>query len=219
MTNPCLSMGKDWLVIYFYMWSSSFKVFSILEKTKRRLLFHNTWQWYKIQIPAFMKVFFLTLWPHCIAYGILIPWWRIEPLPSILEVWSLNHWASREVSQHPCKFYWHTAILTWNIIHGGFCMTRTGLDSYESYEALCRKSLPTCVPISPDPSPLPTKSGVATSWLQMRAKGYLQREETHLQRPPRTPQLPEAFPAGCLLQRKPVQNQGCPSGISTRLRV
>ena len=140
-------MGKDWLVIYFYMWSSSFKVFSILEKTKVRLQFHNTWQWYKIQIPAFMKVFFLTLWPHCIAYGILIPWWRIEPLPSILEVWSLNHRASREVSQHPCKFYWHTAILTWNIIHGGFRMTRTGLDSYERYEALCR----VCQPASPFP--------------------------------------------------------------------
>ena len=32
------------------------------------------------------------------AYGILIPWPGIEPMPSALVAWSLNHWTTREVN-------------------------------------------------------------------------------------------------------------------------
>ena len=34
--------------------------------------------------------------PHA-ACGILVPWPGIEPAPPTLEVWHLNHWATREV--------------------------------------------------------------------------------------------------------------------------
>lgn len=64
------------------------------------------------------------------------------------------------------------------------------------------------------PSAPPTKSEVAASWLRIRARRYLLPEGTRLQRVPGTSQLPEASPAGCLLQGKPVQSQGCPSNIS-----
>ena len=35
-------------------------------------------------------------WPHCEAYGILVPWPGIEPRPSEVKVWSLNHWITEE---------------------------------------------------------------------------------------------------------------------------
>ena len=35
--------------------------------------------------------------PHRMAYGILVPRPWIEPLPPVVEAWSLNHWTSREV--------------------------------------------------------------------------------------------------------------------------
>lgn len=70
----------------------------------------------------------------------------------------------------------------------------------------------TCFPLSPSHSPPPNLSRVADSRLQMRAN--LQQEGTHLQRPPGTPQLPEASPADCLLLTKTVRNQGCPLSIS-----
>jgi len=41
--------------------------------------------------------FFLTFWPCFSACGILIPLPGIEPSPSAVEAWSLNHWTIREV--------------------------------------------------------------------------------------------------------------------------
>ena len=34
---------------------------------------------------------------HCVACGILIPQWGIEPMPTAVESHSLNHWTTREV--------------------------------------------------------------------------------------------------------------------------
>ena len=33
---------------------------------------------------------------HCVAYGILVPRPGIESRPSVVKVWSPNHWAARE---------------------------------------------------------------------------------------------------------------------------
>ena len=41
--------------------------------------------------------FYLFIWPHCEACGILIPWPGIKPVPPAVEVWCLNHWTAREV--------------------------------------------------------------------------------------------------------------------------
>ena len=36
-------------------------------------------------------------WPHHVARGILLCQRGIKPAPSVLKVWSLNHWTAREV--------------------------------------------------------------------------------------------------------------------------
>jgi len=38
--------------------------------------------------------FFLTLWPHCEACGILVPQPGVEPVPPAVEEWSLNCWTA-----------------------------------------------------------------------------------------------------------------------------
>ena len=38
--------------------------------------------------------FYLFIWLHHVACGILVPRPGIEPTPSALEAWSLNHWKS-----------------------------------------------------------------------------------------------------------------------------
>ena len=40
--------------------------------------------------------------PHCRAYGLLIPWPGIKPMPSALEAWNFNHWTTKEV---PCILF------------------------------------------------------------------------------------------------------------------
>ena len=42
----------------------------------------------------FFSFFF---WPHGAACGILVPRPGMERVPPALEVWSLNHWSTREV--------------------------------------------------------------------------------------------------------------------------
>ena len=42
-------------------------------------------------------MFFPLSWPCSVAYGILVPWPGIEPMPPAVEVQSLNHWTSKEV--------------------------------------------------------------------------------------------------------------------------
>ena len=44
---------------------------------------------FKIPLQSFF------LLPHLKAYRILVPWPGIEPMTPAMEVWSLNHWASR----------------------------------------------------------------------------------------------------------------------------
>ena len=48
-----------------------------------------------VRWPPDCSVFFFFL--HHTACGILLPWPGIEPVPPAWEVWSLNHWATREV--------------------------------------------------------------------------------------------------------------------------
>ena len=43
-----------------------------------------------------LRVFFFFL-PYCVAYGILVPWPGIKPVPPAVEAQSLNHWIAREV--------------------------------------------------------------------------------------------------------------------------
>ena len=31
------------------------------------------------------------------AYGILVPWSGIKPVPPAVEAWNLNHWTAKEV--------------------------------------------------------------------------------------------------------------------------
>ena len=45
-------------------------------------------------IKSYILLFF---WPLHVACEILVPQSVIEPMTSALEVWSLNHWAAREV--------------------------------------------------------------------------------------------------------------------------
>ena len=40
--------------------------------------------------------FFFFLWQHHSAWGILVPWPGIKPMPPEVEAWSLNHWTARE---------------------------------------------------------------------------------------------------------------------------
>ena len=47
----------------------------------------------------FLIFFIFIFWPHCKACGILVPWPGIEPTPTALEAWSLNHWTAREVPE------------------------------------------------------------------------------------------------------------------------
>ena len=58
-----------------------------------------------------MNIFF---WPHHVACGILVPRPGIWPMPPALEVWSLNHWTTREV---PVT---HMNILQTKAIHAKF---------------------------------------------------------------------------------------------------
>ena len=42
-------------------------------------------------------IIFLFIWLCPVACGILVPQPGIKPAPPALEVWSLNHWTTREV--------------------------------------------------------------------------------------------------------------------------
>ena len=41
---------------------------------------------------------FIFFWLHHKACGILVPHPRIEPKPPAVEVWSPNHWTTKEVT-------------------------------------------------------------------------------------------------------------------------
>ena len=42
---------------------------------------------------------FFFFWPRCAACGILVPQPGIEPVPPAVEVWSPDHWTTREVPE------------------------------------------------------------------------------------------------------------------------
>ena len=46
---------------------------------------------------AFPSTLLSLFWPHHLTCGILVLQPRIKLLPLALEVWSLNHWTTREV--------------------------------------------------------------------------------------------------------------------------
>ena len=52
-------------------------------------------------IFIFLKLFFCIFppifWPQLVACVNLIPRLGVEPIPPAVEVWSLNHWTTREV--------------------------------------------------------------------------------------------------------------------------
>ena len=56
---------------------------------------------------AELKLVFIC-WLLPTAYGILVPWPGIEPLPPAVEAWSLNHWTSEEVPELKllCSLLW-----------------------------------------------------------------------------------------------------------------
>ena len=41
----------------------------------------------------------LLLFGHAMQHEILVPWPGIEPVPCPVELWSLNHWTTREVPE------------------------------------------------------------------------------------------------------------------------
>ena len=42
-------------------------------------------------------LFYVLIWPYHAAFGILAPRPGMEPEPPAVEVWSLNHWTTREI--------------------------------------------------------------------------------------------------------------------------
>ena len=50
--------------------------------------------WRYVNLTKFFFFFFL---PCYVAYGVLVPWPGIKPVPSPLGVWSFNHWTAREI--------------------------------------------------------------------------------------------------------------------------
>ena len=48
-------------------------------------------------------LFYLFFWPRCVAYGSLVPQSGVEPGPSAVRAWSVNHWTDREFKSQPLK--------------------------------------------------------------------------------------------------------------------
>ena len=46
-----------------------------------------------------ISLFFFFFWPHCAAYGIIVPQPGIEPSPPAVEAQSLTHWTARELPE------------------------------------------------------------------------------------------------------------------------
>ena len=45
----------------------------------------------------------LFFWLHLKACGILVPWPEMEPVPPAAEVWSPNHWTTRDFPEENCS--------------------------------------------------------------------------------------------------------------------
>ena len=56
---------------------------------------------------------YFLFWLHHAACGILVPWPGVEPAPAptAVEVWSLNHWISREVPEFFSWCFWTVVLV------------------------------------------------------------------------------------------------------------
>ena len=54
---------------------------------------------------TFKNALYIYSWPSCIACGIQVPQSGIEPRPSTVRVWSLNHWTARKLLAMQCTFF------------------------------------------------------------------------------------------------------------------
>ena len=62
----------------------------VKKETSVIYLFTDLSKWWSDRL-----IFFF--WPCHATCGILVPWPGMEPVPTVLETWSLNHWTAREV--------------------------------------------------------------------------------------------------------------------------
>ena len=77
-------LSVQWrLKVSIYMRKCAYMLHSLLE----RLVFF---------LSVFYFLIFFLFWPCHVACGILVPWPGIEPGPPAVEVWSPNHWTTRE---------------------------------------------------------------------------------------------------------------------------
>ena len=60
--------------------------------------------WIVVTGTIFFNLKKLNFWPHSVARGISVLLPGIESSPPALEVWSLNHWTTREVTKHFIQF-------------------------------------------------------------------------------------------------------------------
>ena len=73
----------------------------------------HSWDNYFIMIYFFktaVYLFFIFIfsWTQRAGYGILVPWPGIKPVPFASEVWSLNHWITRDI---PIMMYYPLYII------------------------------------------------------------------------------------------------------------
>ena len=59
-------------------------------------------------LSQYLFFFFFSALLHCEACGILVPWPEIDPKPSVMKVWSPNHWTAGEF---PSKLSWKGKII------------------------------------------------------------------------------------------------------------
>ena len=63
--------------------------------------------WVSILCCQINGFFFFFPPPHCVAYGLLVPWPVIKPETPAVEAQSLNHWTTREVPRlHTFFWFW-----------------------------------------------------------------------------------------------------------------
>lgn len=77
-----------------------------------------------IFIFVYSSYYYYFFWLGCMAWGILVPHPGIEPIPPAVEVWSLHHCTTMEVSRCP----------SYKLLMGGFLKI---LSSIEEFSRFC----------------------------------------------------------------------------------
>ena len=75
----------------------------------------------KFLYPPLLYFFEKKFWSHLMAWRIVVPWPGLEPSPTALEVWSSNHWTTREVLSYYLKPINQFTPLHIYIIQWGLC--------------------------------------------------------------------------------------------------